>query len=144
MSAVMEKCSTQIFRELARVERSRLPRLEGGDSLYDKVRPHLPETIGTAHAKKGRPYGRPFLVEAVGQRLFPKVGVTEPTGACCWMSCTHWLWPRSACAGPARPRTAAARPLATMVANPNFFILMPSSFPVRFGRFGPLRAGLTD
>jgi hypothetical protein len=41
----------------------------------------------------------------------------------------------SACAGPARPTTAAARPLATMVANPNFFILMPSSFSVRVGHF---------
>jgi hypothetical protein len=37
----------------------------------------------------------------------------------------------SACAGPARPRTAAARPLATMVANPNFFIVMPSSLSCR-------------
>ena len=30
--------------------------------------------------------------------------------------------------GPARPRTAAASPLAMMVANPNFFILVPSSW----------------
>jgi hypothetical protein len=31
-----------------------------------------------------------------------------------------------------------------MVANPNFFILMPSSLSFRIGRFGLLRAGLTD
>jgi hypothetical protein len=48
--------------------------------------------IVAAHARKGRPYaGRPFLVEVVGQRPLPKVGVTEPTVACCWMSCTQ-LW----------------------------------------------------
>ena len=46
--------------------------------------------VGAAHAKKGRPYaGRPFLVDVVGQRPLPKVGVTEPTVACCWMSCTQ-------------------------------------------------------
>jgi hypothetical protein len=40
--------------------------------------------------KKGRPSaGRPFLVEVVGQRPLPKVGVTELTVARCWMSCTQ-------------------------------------------------------
>jgi hypothetical protein len=33
----------------------------------------------------------------------------------------------SACAGPAKPSTAAANPLAIMVANPNFFILLSFS-----------------
>ena len=32
----------------------------------------------------------PFLVDIVGQRPLPKVGVVEPTVACCWVSCTHW------------------------------------------------------
>jgi hypothetical protein len=32
---------------------------------------------------------RPFPVELVGQRPLPKVGLTEPTVACCWMSCTQ-------------------------------------------------------
>jgi hypothetical protein len=69
-----------------------LARPEGGDSLYDEVRPRLPGSVVAAHARKGRPYaGRPFLVEVVGQRPLPKVGVTEPTVACCWMSCTQ-LW----------------------------------------------------
>ena len=36
----------------------------------------------------------------------------------------------SAWAGPARPMTAAASPLAAMAANPNFFILVPSSVSV--------------
>jgi hypothetical protein len=46
--------------------------------------------VGAVHAKKGRPYaGRPFLVEVVGQRPLPKVGVTELTVARCWMSCTQ-------------------------------------------------------
>jgi len=33
--------------------------------------------------------GRPFLVEVVGQRPLPKVGVVEPAVACCWMSNTQ-------------------------------------------------------
>ena len=40
-----------------------------------------------------------------------------------WSTQLRWL--ESACAGPARPTTAAAIPLATMVANPNFFIMIP-------------------
>ena len=67
-----------------------LARPEGGDSLYDKVSPHLPRSIDAAHAKKGRPdAGRPFLVEVVGQRPLPKVGVVEPAVACCWVSNTQ-------------------------------------------------------
>src|SRR6478609_4699176 len=37
-------------------------------------------------------------------------------------------WSTPADAGPARPRKAAVRPLAMMVANPNFVIFVPSSF----------------
>jgi hypothetical protein len=33
--------------------------------------------------------GRPFLVEVVGQRPLPKVGVVEPAVACCWVSNTQ-------------------------------------------------------
>jgi hypothetical protein len=40
---------------------------------------------------------------------------------------TQSLWPMSAWAGPARPMTAAAIPLAITAANPNFFIFLPSS-----------------
>ena len=63
-----------------------------------------------------------------------------------WMSMTHAWWPTSvgmliaeatligvltavaAWAGAARPRMAAASPLATTAANPNLFIVVPSSF----------------
>jgi hypothetical protein len=42
------------------------------------------------------------------------------------------LWLKSAWAGAAKPRTAAASPLATMLANPNLFIVVPSSFCLLF------------
>ena len=63
-----------------------------------------------------------------------------------WMSTTHAWWPKSvgmviaeattvgaltavaAWAGAARPRMAAVSPLATTAANPNLFIVVPSSF----------------
>jgi hypothetical protein len=46
--------------------------------------------VGCSTCEEGAPLcGRPFLVEVVGQRPLPKVGVTEPTVACCWMSCTQ-------------------------------------------------------
>ena len=53
-----------------------------------------PASVVTEHCcstcEEGAPLcGRPFLVEVVGQRPLPKVGVTEPTVACCWMSCTQ-------------------------------------------------------
>jgi hypothetical protein len=52
---------------------------------------HHRDGLKVATAEKGRPCaGRPFLVEGVGQRPLPKVGVVGPTVACCWMSCTHW------------------------------------------------------
>jgi hypothetical protein len=43
------------------------------------------------------------------------------------MSWTQSWWPTSAWAGPASPRTAAAKPLAMMVANPYFFMVLSSS-----------------
>src|SRR5690349_289743 len=43
------------------------------------------------------------------------------------MVLTQSLWPMSAWAGPAKPRTAAVSPLAITAANPNFFIFVPSS-----------------
>ena len=63
----------------------------GGDRGAPRVgcRAKAPH-VGAADAKKGRPYaGAPSWVEVVGQRPLPKVGVTEPTVACCWMSCTQ-------------------------------------------------------
>jgi len=75
-----------------------LRRAQGDDGDIDEEdvsvvatgRSDLPRSIVAAHAKKGRPdAGRPFLVEVVGQRPLPKVGVIEPTVACCWMSCTQ-------------------------------------------------------
>jgi hypothetical protein len=39
----------------------------------------------------------------------------------------HPGWPTAADAGPAKPRTAAASPLAMMVGNPNFFIVQSFS-----------------
>ena len=41
-----------------------------------------------------------------------------------WVLLTQSWWPISAWAGPARPSTAAVRPLAMMVANPSFFIAL--------------------
>ena len=50
----------------------------------------LKHRVWCSTCEEGAPLcGRPFLVEVVGQRPLPKVGVTEPTVACCWMSCTQ-------------------------------------------------------
>ena len=54
----------------------------------------------------------------------PTTEVAEPTAACCWLLCTHSWWSMPADAGAARPNRAAAKPVATMLANPNFFILL--------------------
>src|SRR6476469_4455854 len=86
--------------------------------------------------KKGHPH-----------RGAPWCGCVYRCGAltCGWMSTTHAWWPKSvgiliaeatligvltavaALAGAARPRMAAASPLATTAANPNLFIVVPSS-----------------
>ncbi len=80
-----------------------------------------------------------------GQRPLPNTGVTLPTVAWCWMSCTHWLWVTSAWAGAASPKTAAAKPAAMALANPNFFMSKPFCFGVRAvavrSRFGCLSTG---
>lgn len=71
------------------------------------------------------------LIYVVCQRPLPNTGMTTPVLAWCWMSCTHWLWVMSACAGAARPTTAAAKPVAIMLAKPNFFMSKPFALGVR-------------
>ena len=39
--------------------------------------------------RRGALMRAPLLVEIVGQRPLPKVGATEPTVACCWVSTTQ-------------------------------------------------------
>ena len=73
-----------VRRRLSRVARRQRPRRR--ELSAANLRPHLPPSIVAAHAKKGCPLcGHPFFVEVVDQRPSPKVGVTEPTVACCWM-----------------------------------------------------------
>ena len=61
------------------------------------------------------------------QRLCCTLVSTCGTVTVGWIVLTQSLWPMSAWAGPARPMTAAAIPLAITAANPNFFIFLPSS-----------------
>lgn len=53
----------------------------------------------------------------------PKTGWTAPTVACCCVLWTQSWWAESACAGAARAKMAAAKPVAMVVANPNFFMI---------------------
>ena len=82
---------------------------------------------------------------AVGCPLVWVCGYRCGALTCGWMSTTHAWWPKSvgiliaeatligvltavaAWAGAARPRMAAVSPLATTAANPNLFIVVPSS-----------------
>ena len=83
-----------------------------------------------------------FEVYAISGLLRGAVS-TRGTFGLCWMSFSQSRWSipcgaviatsdavagAIACAGAAKPSTAAARPPAMTVANPNFFILVPSSF----------------
>ena len=98
--------------------------------------------ISTGAGGAGNERGAP----ALGCPLVWVCGYRCGTLACGWMSTTHAWWPKSvgmliaeatligvltavaAWAGAARPRMAAASPLATTAANPNLFIVVPSSF----------------
>src|SRR6516165_506378 len=59
---------------------------------------------------------------ALGQRLWWTVVSTCGAETCGSMLLTQSWWATSADAGAARPRTDATTPLATIAANPNFFI----------------------
>ncbi|AFP36962.1 hypothetical protein MSMEI_0481 [Mycolicibacterium smegmatis MC2 155] len=77
------------------------------------------------------------------QRPLPKTGWTLPTVACCWVLWTQSWWEISAWAGAASPKTAAAKPVAMALANPNFFMvrtfLCRCSYPVDTHNRGPRR-----
>ena len=90
--------------------------------------------------------GNERAAPAFGCPLMWVCGYRCGTLACGWMSTTHAWCPKSvgmliaeatligvltavaAWAGAARPRMAAVSPLATTAANPNLFIVVPSSF----------------
>ena len=57
----------------------------------------------------------------------PGTVTLAPTVAVGWMSCTQSWCTLSAAAGAAKANSAAAKPVATTLANPNFFISIPSS-----------------
>ena len=72
-----------------RVRRATAP-MADAPSLVPADTGELTEGGHCSTCEEGAPLcGRPFLVEVVGQRPLPKVGVTEPTVACCWVSCTQ-------------------------------------------------------
>jgi hypothetical protein len=112
--------------------------LDEQDRGYATAVRQMSTGAGGAANEKGAPASGCPLVWVCGYRC----------GAltCGWMSTTHAWWPKSvgmliaeatligvstavaAWAGAARPRMAAMSPLAATAANPNLFIVMPSSF----------------
>ena len=122
-----------------------LARPEGGDRLLDKVQPHLRRSIDAALAKKGRPYaGRPFLVEVSGSAAVAE-GRGDRADGGLLLDVVHPLVVTNvSLRGAGEPENRGRETTGDDGSKSELLHFDAFFFSVRFGRFGPIRAGLTD